>query len=461
MLTAVDISGNKHYIENVNSNDQLFCPICQQKLMQKRKGEKRRPHFAHFGLKDAHYVPCTDRWGYDKTEWHYDWQLQFPLENYEVVIEAEGKKHIADVLINGFVIEFQHSSISFEEFQERNAFYQAAGYQVIWVFDLQKEFSERRIHKEIWQQEEYRWLYVKNPFKEMTLADVKVVIFLQFTKPADVDTPILERVIKATEGFQKFSTDTSSVISISEFVGLVTNGDIKELFKKLATTILEQEEQCVSHDGNNREKTDLSHSGSTDTSSFDKPDYSEDHTFPQKIIRPPAPNAKSIRELWNSDYRFMIVHNTTNGDDMVIHGDNGRIETNDWGKIVGCYSNRDRTGRYYYSKTYVVKDAEQPFWILKTSKDNEEAILKRSTVPISGAYTLTDLMKNVNESQFVVRCLLNRKCFLIDIVNSYYVKEKRFNAIEIDIETGEIMPGTQNGFVYPRRDLQVWKLLDV
>ena len=157
MLTAVDISGNKHFIDDVNKDEQYYCPICQQRLMQRRKGEKRRPHFAHYGLRDIQYVPCTDKWKYDKTEWHYNWQLQFPLDNYEYVVDINGKKHIADVLINNTVIEFQHSGITLDEFTERNEFYNAAGYEVIWVFDLQKEFKDGHIHKEIRNGDEYRW----------------------------------------------------------------------------------------------------------------------------------------------------------------------------------------------------------------------------------------------------------------------------------------------------------------
>ena len=49
--------------------------------------------------------------------------------------EKDEKKHRADVLINGYVIEFQHSPISRDEIKERNEFYTNCGYKVIWVFD--------------------------------------------------------------------------------------------------------------------------------------------------------------------------------------------------------------------------------------------------------------------------------------------------------------------------------------
>ena len=73
------------------------------------------------------------------SEWHYNWQCLFPKECREVVVEKFGVKHRADVLINGFVVEFQHSSITAAEIMERNNFYLACDYAVIWVFDAQNK----------------------------------------------------------------------------------------------------------------------------------------------------------------------------------------------------------------------------------------------------------------------------------------------------------------------------------
>lgn len=70
------------------------------------------------------------------SEWHRAWQNCFPKECREVVVQSDGVKHIADVLINKkTVIEFQHSPITAEEIAERNRFYTECGYKVVWVFD--------------------------------------------------------------------------------------------------------------------------------------------------------------------------------------------------------------------------------------------------------------------------------------------------------------------------------------
>ena len=45
----------------------------------------------------------------------------------------------------GYVIEFQHSPITAEEFNVRNQFYLTYGKKVIWIFDLSEEFEDGRI----------------------------------------------------------------------------------------------------------------------------------------------------------------------------------------------------------------------------------------------------------------------------------------------------------------------------
>ena len=53
----------------------------------------------------------------------------------------------ADVLINGYVIEFQHSPISRDEIKERNEFYTNCGYKVIWVFDANDKIKNTLCHR--------------------------------------------------------------------------------------------------------------------------------------------------------------------------------------------------------------------------------------------------------------------------------------------------------------------------
>ena len=60
-----------------------------------------------------------DDWKYDMSEWHRGWQSRFPENVREIVVEHRGECHRADILMGGYVIEFQHSPISAGEFERR------------------------------------------------------------------------------------------------------------------------------------------------------------------------------------------------------------------------------------------------------------------------------------------------------------------------------------------------------
>lgn len=126
------------YIDEANLDREYICPHCNSKLIQKR-GDIIVHHFAHESITDC------DTWSHEMSDWHKEWQEQFPKENREVDITVNGKTHRADVCVNGYVIEFQHSPMSSYEFDERNNFYNKAGYKVIWVFDLSEQFENRQI----------------------------------------------------------------------------------------------------------------------------------------------------------------------------------------------------------------------------------------------------------------------------------------------------------------------------
>ncbi len=93
------------------------------------------------GLREKHWAHKTneDCWYSKKemTEWHRRWQAQFDEKCREVpVVNMElNKKHVADVKTeDGLVIEFQHSPISAEERNEREAHYTKNNH-MIWVVD--------------------------------------------------------------------------------------------------------------------------------------------------------------------------------------------------------------------------------------------------------------------------------------------------------------------------------------
>lgn len=138
MFIAKDKEGNNITIEEAVRGGEYFCPICDGAVIVKAKGsEAVREHFAH-----KNKTEC-DSWNYDMSEWHRAWQNFFPKECQEVIVQKDGIKHRADVLINNTVIEFQHSPITAEEIAERNRFYTECGHKVVWVFDAEGKINNK------------------------------------------------------------------------------------------------------------------------------------------------------------------------------------------------------------------------------------------------------------------------------------------------------------------------------
>ena len=112
-----------------------FCPICNNRVILKQ-GSINIDHFAHESN------VCEDNWNYDMSGWHKRMQNYFPKDAQEVVVNYKGKKHRADVLIDDVVLEFQFSSITAAEYEERNEFFASAGYRLAWVFNLSQISDE-------------------------------------------------------------------------------------------------------------------------------------------------------------------------------------------------------------------------------------------------------------------------------------------------------------------------------
>ena len=121
---------NDEKIEATRTGQRAICPCCKTELLS-RCGEFKVNHWAHVNL-----LEC-DSWQGSKTDWHIDWQDQFPKECQEVIYTdyKMGEKHIADVSYEDFIFEFQHSGIKFEEIANRTNFYQGIGKKVVWIFD--------------------------------------------------------------------------------------------------------------------------------------------------------------------------------------------------------------------------------------------------------------------------------------------------------------------------------------
>ena len=173
---ALDENGNTVHISQTHTKNNYFCPCCDEKLILK-KGEINVHHFSH-----APGSRCSDTWSYDMSEWHEEWQNRFPKENREVVLTSNGKKHRADVLIDNTVIEFQHSSLSSNEFEQRNDFYISLGYNVIWIFDVADLYESGAISfLNDDSDTKYKW---RRPFKTFDYfdpKDKKIELYLQIS----------------------------------------------------------------------------------------------------------------------------------------------------------------------------------------------------------------------------------------------------------------------------------------
>lgn len=93
------------------------CPSCGGEVIAKC-GKIVEWHWAHVSRE-------CDSWAKPESQWHISWKSRFPAEWQEVKIG----EHRADVLTPRGVIEFQRSSISADEIQERERFYG----NMIWV----------------------------------------------------------------------------------------------------------------------------------------------------------------------------------------------------------------------------------------------------------------------------------------------------------------------------------------
>ena len=330
MIKAVDQHGQPVTIDLADRSQQYYCPICGQTLIQKR-GEVRMHHFSHTGLRGVNQngvEPCSDKWNYDKTDWHINWQKRFPSQYYERILTQGNQKHIADIAVNGIVIEFQHSSISLDEFRERNTFYSSCGYAVIWVFDLIEPFLNGRIAAE--SNFKYHWAYPKKLFRQLDLQNEQATIYCQLSdEEDDCHAYVMERITSSYRHFSVFYTAEEHVLSIEEFVLYAQTAPEKLL-----------------------------------------PCHHKVPPMPQ--LTKSSSTGCTVFELWKPEFSWMVICNINNGNEMLIKGKNGnmfRENRNPHGRIIGRYSNRNKyDGRYHYSeKEYIVWDAEKPIWKMKAN----------------------------------------------------------------------------------------------
>ncbi len=137
MLTANDANGNKIWANAGIRYADCYCPWCGEKLTHKM-GKVKAHHFAHKSDSMCSYDKES------KGEWHIHMQRLFPKESQEVRFYDNSTgtiKHIADVFLesSNTVIEFQHSTISEEDFRSRTVFHTSEGRRIVWIFDVRKK----------------------------------------------------------------------------------------------------------------------------------------------------------------------------------------------------------------------------------------------------------------------------------------------------------------------------------
>ena len=217
-LFAHDKDDNRVYIDDTHSNSEYYCPYCGATLIV-RKGDIRHHHFAH----KSHHE-CSDTWSrngyYDDSSWHNDWQSRFPKENQEIKLNLGQTAHRADVMIDRSVIEFQHSVMSPDKFDDRNNFYLNLGYKVIWLFDLSDLFESGKITYE--KREDglhFRWSNPKKAFSRHDVQNGYIDLFFQL-KNSEEKCLIRVKEVSAF-GFEEFdSTELLDKNDFLEYVGL-------------------------------------------------------------------------------------------------------------------------------------------------------------------------------------------------------------------------------------------------
>jgi hypothetical protein len=176
MKFARTISGERVSADVAEKGNTFLCPCCNASLILKQ-GEFRDWHFAH--TKDAECDGFTER---KMTEWHIKRQEEFPDDCREVRLETDGVVHIADVMTGNVIIEFQHSPMNNEMFEERSRFYSKFG-TLVWVFDLREQWKGERIN---WNQREvgkdygyFTWDYYSKMLGQYNFKDSSVLLFLE------------------------------------------------------------------------------------------------------------------------------------------------------------------------------------------------------------------------------------------------------------------------------------------
>lgn len=161
-----------------NKSNQYFCPGCGARLVLKQ-GQIYAWHFAH-----ENGTECESFTENKMTKWHIWHQEEFPEDCREVRLEDPeyGRTWIADVKCGSLIIEFQHSPIDMETFENRSSFYSQFG-RLVWVFDFCDKYKRGQIG---WYESRYnkstgcfRWDWPNKMLGEYHLLGCGFDVFVQ------------------------------------------------------------------------------------------------------------------------------------------------------------------------------------------------------------------------------------------------------------------------------------------
>ena len=196
MFYAMNQYGERVHISRVAPEYQYLCPACHREMIVKDKGELVAHHFAHKSRKNC------DTWYRNKmSKWHYDMQNLFPESTREVIVHNEDQSefHVADVLLKDdtrkCVFEFQHSSISIDEFLDRSSFYLKLGYSIIWVFDFRDANNPKYLYYEdVCADSRYRYIIWPGKDRIRLFDSHRIRSFLEKCMDDDLNVTILFHV---------------------------------------------------------------------------------------------------------------------------------------------------------------------------------------------------------------------------------------------------------------------------
>ena len=130
------------YLSNKYSSRDTYIPRCipHGHELTAVNSITRSKHFRHKHNIDVSGTPMT--------QWHINWQAEFPIteQRFEYK-DGQRKNRRADVVLPDTkqILEFQHSNISSGEVADRNRDYQLHNHSVIWIIDGQNSISEKRL----------------------------------------------------------------------------------------------------------------------------------------------------------------------------------------------------------------------------------------------------------------------------------------------------------------------------